>query len=61
MAKFTLAQDLVKSWDLATLGTSEPLKVTEDEVNMAEAFARGVRATAERQKPEGLVARCQQL
>jgi len=40
-AKFTLVQDLVKSWDLATLGTSNPLKVIEDEVTMAEAFARG--------------------
>jgi len=38
------------------LGTSEPLKVTEDELTMAEAFAQKVRAAAERRKLEGLVA-----
>ena len=50
---------MVKSWDLAALGTSEPLKVTEDEVIMVEAFARGVRPAAERRKLEGLIARYQ--
>ena len=50
MAKFTLVQDLVKSWDLAALGTSKPLKVTEDEVTVDEAFARGVRVVTERRK-----------
>jgi len=35
----------------------KPLKVTEDEVTMAEAFARGVKAAAELLKQEGLVAR----
>ncbi|KAJ8429797.1 hypothetical protein Cgig2_015629 [Carnegiea gigantea] len=58
-AKFTLVQDLVKSWDLATSGTSDPLKVTEDEVIMAEPFARGVRAAMERRRLEGLVTRYQ--
>ena len=48
VTKFAFVQELVKSWDLATSGTSEPLKVTEDKVAMAEAFARGVRAAAER-------------
>ena len=41
-------------------GTSEPLKVTEDEVTMAEAFAWGVKAAAECQKLEGIMARYQQ-
>ncbi|KAJ8424397.1 hypothetical protein Cgig2_006319 [Carnegiea gigantea] len=44
-----------KSWDLAASGTSEPLKVTEDEVTIAEAFAQGVRAATERRKLEGLL------
>jgi len=47
-AKFSLAQELVKSWDFAVLGTSEPHKVTEEEVTMAEAFACGVRFVADR-------------
>jgi len=46
-AKFSLIQDLVKSWNLVTPGTSDPLKVTEEEVAMAEAFARGVRVVIE--------------
>ena len=38
-AKLELVQDLAKSWDsvdLATSGTSEPIKVTEEEVVVAE-------------------------
>jgi len=57
--KFSLIQDLVKSWDLAASGTLESPKVTEEEMTMAEAFARGVKAAAERHKLEGQVARLQ--
>ena len=53
-AKFSLVQDLVKSWDLATSSTSEPYKVTKEEVTMIEGFARGVKE--ERRRPKGLVA-----
>jgi len=45
-AKFSLMQDLVKSWDLATPGTSNPPKATKEEVAMAEVFAQGMRAAA---------------
>jgi len=58
-AKFSLVRDLVKSWGLATSGTSEPHKVTEEEATMAKAFARGVKAAAERRRLEGLVNRYQ--
>ena len=34
--KFQLAQDLAKSWDLVASGTLEPIKVTEEEVAIAE-------------------------
>jgi len=37
-AKFLPIQDLVKSWELVTPGTSDPPKVTEEEVPMVEAF-----------------------
>ena len=54
VAKFSLVQDLVNSWDLATSGTSDSPKITEEEVTMAEVFARGVRAVPECRRPEGL-------
>ena len=54
VAKFSLVQDLVKSWDLATSGTSDSPKITEEEVTMAEVFARGVRAVPECRRLEGL-------
>ena len=46
-AKFSLVQDLVKSWDLATSSTSNPPKVIEEAVGMVVVFAQGVRAAAE--------------
>ncbi|KAJ8421523.1 hypothetical protein Cgig2_018763 [Carnegiea gigantea] len=36
VAKLELVQDLAKSWDLIALRTSEPIKVTEEEVAVAE-------------------------
>ena len=59
-AKLSLIPDLVKSWDLAASSTLEPPKVTKEEMTMAEAFARGVKAAVERRKLEGQVARLQQ-
>ncbi|KAJ8438015.1 LOW QUALITY PROTEIN: hypothetical protein Cgig2_029996 [Carnegiea gigantea] len=44
-AKFSLVQDLVKSWDLATLDTSDSPKITEEELKDALAKAK-VEATA---------------
>ena len=58
-AKLSLVQDIVKSWDLATPGASDPPKVTKEEIAMAEVFARGVKAVAECQRLEGLVSRYQ--
>ncbi|KAJ8431148.1 hypothetical protein Cgig2_026745 [Carnegiea gigantea] len=40
-AKFSLDQDLVKSYDLATSGSSDSLKITEEEVTIVEAVAQG--------------------
>ncbi|KAJ8433872.1 hypothetical protein Cgig2_021255 [Carnegiea gigantea] len=57
--KFSLVQELVKSWDLATSGTSNSLKITEEEVTMAGAFAQGVRAAAECRRLEGLATQYQ--
>jgi len=34
--KLELVQELANLWDLAISGTSEPLKITEDEVEVAE-------------------------
>ena len=51
---------IIKSWDLVTRGASDPPKVTEEEIAMAEVFARGERAVAECRRLEGLVARYQQ-
>ncbi|KAJ8420401.1 hypothetical protein Cgig2_028073 [Carnegiea gigantea] len=51
--------DLVKSWDLAASGTLEPHKVNEEEVTIVEAFARGVKAAAERRMLKELVTRYQ--
>ena len=45
-AKLSLVTDLVKSWDLVTSGASNPPKVIEEEIAMAEVFAQGVRAAA---------------
>ncbi|KAJ8428638.1 hypothetical protein Cgig2_017137 [Carnegiea gigantea] len=55
-AKFSLFQD----FDLATSGTFDSPKITEEEVTMAEAFAQGVRAAAECRMVEGLTTRYQQ-
>ena len=41
------------------MGTSEPHKVTEEEVTMAEAFTRRVKVAAERRRLKGLVTRYQ--
>jgi len=57
--RLSLVQDIVKSWDLATSGASDPPKVSEEEMFMAEGFARGVKAIAECQRMEGLVSQCQ--
>jgi len=58
-AKLSVVWDIFKSWDLATPGTSDPSKVTEEEVAMAEVFARGVKAVAECRRLKGLVLRYQ--
>ncbi|KAJ8442187.1 hypothetical protein Cgig2_005127 [Carnegiea gigantea] len=57
--RLSLIQDIVKSWDLAAPRTSDPPKVSEEEIAMAEVFARGVRAVAECRWLEGPVSRYQ--
>jgi len=57
--RLSLVQDIVKSWDLVALGTSDPLKVSEEEMAMAEDFPWGVKVVLECRRLEGLVSRYQ--
>ncbi|KAJ8432914.1 hypothetical protein Cgig2_004588 [Carnegiea gigantea] len=41
--RLSLVQDIVKSWDLAAPGASDPPKVSEEEMDMADVFAKGRR------------------
>ena len=58
-ARLALVQDIVKSWDLSATGASDPPPVSAEEIGMAEAFARGVKAVAECRRLEGTVNRYQ--
>jgi len=53
--RLSLVQDIVKYWDLAASGALKPPKVSEEEMVMAEVFARGVKAVAECRWLEGLI------
>ncbi|KAJ8449495.1 hypothetical protein Cgig2_002292 [Carnegiea gigantea] len=53
--RLSLVQDIVKSWNLATPGASDPPKVSEEEIAMAKVFARGVKAVTECWQLEGLL------
>ncbi|KAJ8444805.1 hypothetical protein Cgig2_014994 [Carnegiea gigantea] len=55
--KLELVQELARSWDVAVSGTSEPLKVTEDEVAVVKALTRPMKAMSERCKLEEAAAR----
>ena len=57
--RLALVQDIVKSWDLSAADVSDPPPVSAEEIGMAEAFARGVKAVAECRRLEGVVNRCQ--
>lgn len=57
--RLALVQDIVKSWDLSATGVSDPPPVSAEEIGMAEAFARGVKAVAECRRLEGMVNRYQ--
>ena len=57
--RLTLVQDIVKSWDLSATGVSDPPPVSAEEIGMAEAFARGVKAMVECRRLEGMVTRYQ--
>ena len=57
--RLALVQDIVKSWDLSATDVSDPPPVSAEEIGMAEAFARGVKAVAECRRLEGMVNRYQ--
>jgi len=57
--RLSLVQDIVKSLDLVISRASNPLKVSEEEMAMADVFAKGVKVVAECQRLEGLVSQYQ--
>ena len=57
--RLSLVKDIVKTWDLATFGASDPPKVSEEEMAMANVFAKAVKTVEECQRLEGLVPRYQ--